>query len=77
MSGRECSSAPGEYGEHMTEAWVQLTCPDCQKQWESNPSDLPAPGEAFECDHCGARRSVSEFMRTQRDFTILEQFHEP
>lgn len=60
----------------MPEAWVQLRCPACGESWEANPSDLPAPGEEFACDHCDARRPTAEFMRTQRDLEILEEFHE-
>lgn len=58
----------------MTEAWIQLLCPDCREHWEANPADLPAPGEPFECSACGERRSVSEFARTGRDLEIIEQF---
>ena len=58
----------------MTEAWIQLTCPDCSEHWEANPADLPAPGDPFDCPACGERRSVSEFTRTGRDLEILEQF---
>lgn len=60
----------------MPEAWIQLLCPECGEGWEENPSDLPAPGERYECPHCGARAPVSEFMRTERDLDILEEFHE-
>lgn len=61
----------------MSEAWIQLRCPECQKSWEANPSDLPAPGTKFDCKRCGGRRPTAEFMRTKRDLDILEQFHEP
>jgi len=60
----------------MTEAWIQLHCPECDNDWESSPSALPEPGEPFSCPDCGARRPVSEFTRTQRDFEILEEFHQ-
>lgn len=59
----------------MTEAWIQLQCPDCGKDWEEAPSSLPDPGESFECPDCGERRPASEFARTQRDFEILEELH--
>jgi hypothetical protein len=58
----------------MTEAWIRLVCPACEAQWEANPADLPPSGEPFDCHNCGARRSVSEFPRTEREFEILEQF---
>lgn len=60
----------------MPEAWIQLQCPECQEGWEANPSELPAPGNRYTCDHCGAQRSISEFMRTGRGLEILEEFHE-
>lgn len=58
----------------MTEAWIQLTCPDCEKDWEESPSALPDPGAGFTCPDCAERRPLSEFTRTQRDFEIVEQF---
>ena len=60
----------------MAKAYVQLTCPECDARWEANPGDLPAPKSRFNCRTCGATRSISEFMRTTRDFEILTSFHE-
>jgi hypothetical protein len=60
----------------MQEAWIQLACPACEETWESNPADLPAPAEEYDCKHCGHTAPVSEFMRTGRDLEILESFHE-
>ena len=59
----------------MHEAWIQLRCPECEVSWEANPADVPSPGREFQCRHCSTRRPVSEFMRTQRDLEILEEFH--
>lgn len=59
----------------MTEAWIQLLCPNCGKDWEENPSALPEAGNSFTCPDCEERRPVSEFTRTQRDFEILGDFH--
>jgi predicted RNA-binding Zn-ribbon protein involved in translation (DUF1610 family) len=59
----------------MTEAWVQLRCPECGETWEANPAELPAPGERFACGHCGDERPIAEFMRTGRSLEILESFH--
>lgn len=59
----------------MTEAWIQLSCPDCEEHWEANPSDLPSPGREFQCPHCGASSPISEFMRAQRDLEVLQEFH--
>jgi rRNA maturation endonuclease Nob1 len=58
----------------MVEAWIQLRCPACERTWESSPTDLPPPGEAFECASCGETRSVAQFMKDQRDLEILKQF---
>ena len=59
----------------MQEAWIQLQCPDCGEQWETNPADLHEPDREFACEHCDATRPLSEFAKTQRDFEILEEFH--
>lgn len=60
----------------MTEAWIQMVCPACSKDWEANPSALPEPGAQFDCPDCAEQRPVSEFTRTKRDFEIVEQFHQ-
>ena len=60
----------------MPEAFVRLVCPACENHWEGNPSDLPAPHDAFTCTNCDAERHTAEFMRTARDLEILEEFHE-
>jgi hypothetical protein len=59
----------------MNEAWIQLRCPNCEDTWEENPTDLPAPGEAFTHNACGTSRPVGEFARSTRDFEILEDLH--
>ncbi|WP_335999904.1 hypothetical protein [Halorientalis halophila] len=58
----------------MNEAFVQLRCPACEKDWEAAPTDLPATDAAFSCPDCGDQRRTAEFMRTERDLEILEQF---
>lgn len=60
----------------MREAWIQLECPACTEQWERNPTDLPAPGNEFSCDHCDEQRSVAEFVKTPDGLEILREFHE-
>ncbi len=60
----------------MSEAWIDLECPDCAEQWERNLTELPAPGNEFRCDHCDAERPIAEFVKTQRGLEIHEQFHE-
>lgn len=59
----------------MPEAWIQLHCPACEKHWEANPADVPAPTEKFQCPHCGAQRPIREFMRAERDLDVLKEFH--
>lgn len=58
----------------MVEAFVRLVCPECEKDWEANPSDLPGVRENFSCRSCHATRRLTEFMRTERDLEIVEQF---
>jgi len=60
----------------MPEAWITLECPECGEDWEANPADLPAPDDAFTCNHCGKTHPISEFAKTKRGFEILESFHE-
>ncbi|MFW5949963.1 MAG: hypothetical protein ACOCR6_01255 [archaeon] len=55
----------------MEEAYVRLLCPECTKEWEATPRDLPAPDEHFRCPECNEQRRVSEFMRTDRDLEML------
>lgn len=59
----------------MKEAWIPLECVNCGEQWEDSPVELPAPGNEFVCDHCDARRPISEFIQTQQGFKILKQFY--
>lgn len=58
----------------MVEAFVRLLCPECEKEWEGNPSDLPAVKENFSCPSCHATRRLTEFMRTERDMEIVKEF---
>ncbi|MDG5775426.1 hypothetical protein VB773_11135 [Haloarculaceae archaeon H-GB2-1] len=56
----------------MEEAYVRLLCPECKKDWESTPRDLPAPTENYHCPKCHASRRLSEFMRTEHDLRTLK-----
>ncbi|MFB6309048.1 MAG: hypothetical protein ABEH35_06940 [Haloarculaceae archaeon] len=56
----------------MEEAYVRLLCPECQKDWESTPSDLPTPDRTFHCPGCHASRRLAEFMRTEHDLQTLK-----
>lgn len=58
----------------MVEAFVRLLCPECGKEWESSPTDLPSPRTNQSCTNCHATRRLSEFMRTERDLKIVKEF---
>ncbi|MFB6300517.1 MAG: hypothetical protein ABEH65_09675 [Halobacteriales archaeon] len=57
----------------MKEAFVQLLCPNCEKAWESTPSELPAHSEDFTCPSCHTTRWMAEFTKTERDLEILKR----
>lgn len=57
----------------MPGAYVQLLCPNCEKDWEENASDLPALDDTFYCPDCHTGHPLAEFARTQRDVETLEQ----
>lgn len=57
----------------MQEAFVELTCPNCEKLWEEDANDMPDPKESFVCSNCGAERRTSEFARTERDLEVLRE----
>ncbi|MFB6303099.1 MAG: hypothetical protein ABEH78_09605 [Haloferacaceae archaeon] len=58
----------------MVEAFVQLLCPECGKDWEENPADLPGHRKNFSCPDCHTTRRLAEFMRTERDLEAVKQF---
>jgi len=58
----------------MNETYVRLLCPECGKDWEASPDDLPDPTDTFHCPNCHASRPTSEFTRTERDLETLKQF---
>jgi len=55
----------------MEEAYVRLLCPECTKEWQSTPRDLPDPETTFRCPECDEQRRLSEFMRTEHDLETL------
>jgi predicted RNA-binding Zn-ribbon protein involved in translation (DUF1610 family) len=57
----------------MRETYVRLLCPECNKDWEKSPDDLPAPGDLFHCPNCHASRRTAEFARTDHDLQTLKQ----
>ena len=58
----------------MVEATVALLCPECAKDWQLIPGELPAADEIFHCPNCHASRHTAEFTRTDRDLRTLKQF---
>ena len=56
----------------MEEAYVRLLCPECTKEWESSPADLPALRRTYHCPNCHASRRLSEFMRTEHDLQTMK-----
>ena len=58
----------------MVEAFVRLVCPECGKEWQETPTDLPEVRTNFTCSACHATRRLSEFMRTERDLRAVKQF---
>ena len=56
----------------MVETYVRLLCPECTKQWEAAPAELPGHDQPFECPGCGERRRLAEFARTGRDLETLK-----
>lgn len=55
----------------MAEAWVQLQCVECEKRWQENPAELPAPKEEYRCPDCETRATVGEFLLTQQDLETV------
>ncbi|MFP8957269.1 hypothetical protein [Natronosalvus vescus] len=57
----------------MVETTVQLLCPECVKEWQVSPGELPSSTSMFHCPNCHASRRMAEFMRTDRDLRTLKQ----
>ena len=57
----------------MRRTYVRLLCPECSKDWETDPDDLPEPTELFHCPNCHASRHTSEFARTDHDLQTLKR----
>jgi len=56
----------------MDETNVALLCPECTKDWQRSPADLPGPADLFHCPNCHASRRTAEFTRTDRDLRTLK-----
>jgi len=57
----------------MEEAYVRLLCPECRKEWNSTPSDLPSHKATCRCPRCDTARRLAEFMRTEHDLETLKR----
>jgi len=57
----------------MEEAHVQLLCPECGKNWQIKPGELPERERTYHCPNCHASRRLSEFTKTERDLRTLKQ----
>ncbi|MFC7074178.1 hypothetical protein ACFQJ7_01480 [Halovenus rubra] len=57
----------------MEEAYVRLLCPECTKEWQATPDELPETHRVLHCPNCHASRPVSEFARTEHDLNTLKQ----
>ncbi|MFC7059434.1 DUF7836 family putative zinc-binding protein [Halovenus salina] len=57
----------------MEEAYVRLLCPECNKEWQELPGELPESHRVLHCPNCHASRRVSEFTRTEHDLKTLKQ----
>jgi len=56
----------------MKEAYVRLLCPECKKEWESTPTELPNHARTYHCPNCHNSRRLAEFMRTEHDLQTLK-----
>jgi predicted RNA-binding Zn-ribbon protein involved in translation (DUF1610 family) len=57
----------------MKETYVRLLCPECKKDWEDSPGELPESNRTFHCPNCHASRKMAEFTRTEHDLKTLKQ----
>jgi DNA-directed RNA polymerase subunit RPC12/RpoP len=56
----------------MDNAYVRLVCPDCTKDWQTDPQSLPSHDEMYDCSECGTERRLAEFARTDHDLQTLK-----
>lgn len=57
----------------MDETHIRLVCPECGKNWQTNPSSLPESDKNYHCPNCHASRRTAEFMRTEHDLRTLQK----
>jgi ssDNA-binding Zn-finger/Zn-ribbon topoisomerase 1 len=58
----------------MVRTFVRLLCPECRKDWQASPDDLPGHRKNFSCPACHATRRLAEFARTEHDLATVKQF---
>lgn len=58
----------------MQESWINLYCSECGESWESKISDLPNGNGEFECKSCGHKAKVKNFLHSDRDLEVYEEF---
>ncbi len=56
----------------MTETWINLSCPRCNKTWSDSPTDLPDLDTEFTCPECEVVATMAEFLKTSRDLEIYK-----
>jgi len=56
----------------MNEAYVRLVCPECHKEWESTPMELPEVDAVYHCPNCHNSRRLAEFARTDHDLQTMQ-----
>lgn len=57
----------------MDQTQVRLVCPECGKNWQTSPNELPESNKNFHCPNCYMSRRLSEFMRTEHDLRTLQE----
>ena len=56
----------------MPESWINLSCPTCEKQWSTNPSDLDGLDADLVCPDCATTAATREFFNSSRDLEIVK-----
>lgn len=59
----------------MQESWINLYCNVCESTWEERISGLPDDNGVLSCNSCGNEARVKEFLHSDRDLEIYEEFH--
>lgn len=59
----------------MQESWINLVCNACEAGWETKISEVPEDNGRMRCNSCGNEARVKEFLRSDRDLEIYEEFN--